>query len=67
MFKEKVKHQFLKAEIAFALHFHVQSWHELVLLSPAVIRQNGKLYPDSKKYLFYEGRCRVIHLGKSML
>lgn len=36
MFKEQVKHQYLKAEITPALHFCVQSWHELVLLSPAV-------------------------------
>lgn len=65
MFKEQVKHQYLKAEITPALHFCVQSWHELVLLSPAVKRQNRKLYSESKKYLFYEGRCRVIHPGNA--
>lgn len=44
MFKVQVKHQFLNAEIALTLHFRMRSWHELVMLSPAVITYKGKLH-----------------------
>lgn len=66
MFNVQIKHQFLDTEIALTLHFCMRSWHELVLLSPAVITYKGKLYSDSKKYVFYRAKCKVIHLRKTI-
>lgn len=35
------------------------------MLSPAVITYKGKLYPDSKKYVFYRAKYKVIYLRKT--
>jgi len=62
----KVQHQFLSAETALILLFRTRSWHELMLLSPAVIIYKGKLYPDGKKCVFFRARCKVICLRKTI-